>query len=70
VLNTCKVVNRKFDTGISYRIEALGAEKKGKERGRETKKKYVELCVQRENGRAGPTTTTMTGIFTDDIGGI
>jgi len=40
-LNTCKVVNRKFDTGISYRIEAaLGAEKKkGKGRKEEKRKK-------------------------------
>jgi len=38
VLNACKVVNRKFDTGISYRIEALGAEKKEKKEEGQRKK--------------------------------
>jgi hypothetical protein len=38
VLNTCKVVNRKFDTGISYRIEVLSAEKrKGRDQGKRKK---------------------------------
>lgn len=49
VLNTWKVVNRKFDTGISYR----GTRKKEKAERKGKEKKCVELCAQRENGRAG-----------------
>lgn len=44
-LNTCKVVNRKFDTGISYRIEALGAEKKEKKEEGKRKKIRRAMCA-------------------------